>query len=105
MLPIVGNGPPGTFVIAPGGLKVSLPTDQVVSADDDSGHVRVQFGGMRFIGREHGQLIFTRVREMFPEDQLSPDRSHTMRLDPAWVAVITVADQVVWSSGRGGAAP
>jgi hypothetical protein len=26
-LPIVGNGPPGTFVLFPNGLRVSLPTD------------------------------------------------------------------------------
>ena len=32
--PILGNGPPGTFVLFPGRLRVSLPTDQVVSADD-----------------------------------------------------------------------
>jgi hypothetical protein len=32
--PIVGNGPPGTFVVFPNGLRVSLPTDQIVSADD-----------------------------------------------------------------------
>ena len=33
-LPIVGNGPPGTFVLFPNGLRVSLPTDQIVFAED-----------------------------------------------------------------------
>src|SRR5688572_16793264 len=100
MLPIIGNGPPGTFVLVSGDLKVSLPTDQIVSADERDGHVRVAFGGMRFVGLEQGRLIFTRVRELFPEDQLSPDRSHTMRLEPLWVAGITVAGQTLWSSAH-----
>ena len=81
-LPIIGNGPPGTFVLFPHGLRVSLPTDQIVSADDRDGHVRVGFGGMRFAGLEDGHLVFVRIRELFPEEQLSPARSHTMRLDP-----------------------
>lgn len=37
MLPILGNGPPGTFVLFPG-YRVSLPTDQIVFADDTGGH-------------------------------------------------------------------
>ena len=88
-LPIIGNGPPGTFVLFPHGLRVSLPTDQIVFADDTGGHARVGFGGMQFVGSEEGQLVFVRIRELFPEDQLSPARSHTMRLDPQWVAAIS----------------
>ena len=48
--PILGNGPPGTVVLFPGRLRVSLPTDQVVSADDTGGYAKVGFGGMRFTG-------------------------------------------------------
>ena len=95
-LPIVGNGPPGTFVIFPAGFKVSLPTDQIVFADDSGGHARVEFGGMRFIGLEEGCLVFVRIRELFPEDQLSPARSHTMRLDPGWVTTISINGRPVW---------
>jgi hypothetical protein len=105
-LPIVRNGPPGTFVVFPVGFKVSLPTDQIVSADDAGGHARVSFGGMQFVGAEDGQLTFARVREILPEDQLSPDRSHVMRLDPAWVAAVSVDGQRIWpatpQTGRGG---
>src|SRR4051794_25751909 len=72
--PIVGNGPPGTFVLFPGGLRVSLPTDQIVATSGDGDRVRVEFGGMAFRGFNDGQLIFERVREMYPEDQLSPAR-------------------------------
>src|SRR3954447_24028547 len=49
-LPIVRNGPAGTFVVFPSGVRVSLPTDQVVSADERDGAARVGFGGMRFTG-------------------------------------------------------
>jgi hypothetical protein len=95
-LPIIGNGPPGTFVLFPDGLRVSLPTDQIVFADDGGGHARVGFGGMRFVGLEEGRLAFVRVRELLPEDQLSPARSHKMLLDPHRVAAISVDGQRVW---------
>jgi hypothetical protein len=95
-LPIVGNGPPGTFVLFPDGLRVSLPTDQIVFADDTGGHARVGFGGMQFTGVQDQRLVFARVRELFPEEQLSPARSHTMLLNPGWVAAIFVDGQPVW---------
>lgn len=95
-LPIVGNGPPGTFVLFPNGLRVSLPTDQIVFAEDAGGHARVGFGGMRFVGLDEGRLVFVRIRELFAEDQLSPARSHTMRLDLQWVAKISIDGQPVW---------
>jgi hypothetical protein len=95
-LPILGNGPPGTFVLFPDGLRVSLPTDQIVFAEDAGGHASVGFGGMQFIGLTHGRLTFVRVRELRPENELSPDRSHTMLLDPRWVTVISVDGQPVW---------
>jgi hypothetical protein len=96
-LPIVRNGPPGTFVVFPDGRSVSLPTDQIVYADDTAGHARIGFGGMQFVGTEEGQLVFVRVRELVPEDQLSPDRSHTMRLESVRVAAVLVHGQPVWS--------
>lgn len=97
-LRIIGNGPPGTFVVFPNGYRVSLPTDQIVFADDTDGHARVGFGGMQFVGSEEEHLVFVRVREMLPEDQLSPDRSHTMRLDSARVATVSVDGHPVWRS-------
>jgi hypothetical protein len=96
---ILGNGPPGTFVVFPDGLRVSLPTDQIVFADDTGGHARVGFGGMQFVGAEGAHLVFTRVRELLPEDQLSPARSHTMRLDPHWVTAISATGRPVWLRG------
>jgi hypothetical protein len=98
-LPVLGNGPPGTFVLFPNGLRVSLPTDQIVFADDTGGHARVGFGGMRFVGLEDECLVFIRIRELFPEAQLSPARSHTMRLDPRWVSAISVDGRSLWSAG------
>jgi len=95
-LPIVGNGPPGTFVLFADGLRVSLPTDQIVFASDAGGRARVGFGGMQFVGPRDGQLTFARVRELHPDDRLSPARSHTMRLDPQWVSAILVDGARVW---------
>ena len=95
-LPIIRNGPAGTFVVFPGGLRVSLPTDQIVFADDTGGCAQVGFGGMQFAGSEEGCLLFVRIRELFPEDQLSPTRSHKMLLDPQWVAAIAVDGRPVW---------
>jgi hypothetical protein len=94
--PIFRNGPPGTFVVFAGGLRVSLPTDQIVFADDAGGRARVGFGGMSFAGTEAGRLIFLRVRDLLPEDQLSPARSWKMRLEPQMVASITVDGRRVW---------
>ena len=94
--PIVGNGPPGTFVVFPDGLRVSLPTDQIVLAEETDAGVRVGFGGMRFAGLEDGRLIFHRVRELYPEEQLSPARSHTMILEPRWISAIREDGVTVW---------
>jgi hypothetical protein len=98
MLPIVGNGPPGTFVVFPEGFRVSLPTDQIVFADDSGGRVRVGFGGMQFVGIEDGVLVFLRVREVLPESQLSPARSYRMTLDPKWLVSVSVDGHVIWSA-------
>jgi hypothetical protein len=95
-LPIVRNGPAGTFVVFPDGLRVSLPTDQVVFADDKDGAARVGFGGMSFAGTDEGRLIFLRVRDLQPEEQLSPARSHVMTLEMRWVASILVDGRPVW---------
>ena len=75
---------------------MSLPTDQIVLTDDSDGHARVGFGGMRFVGSADGLLVCIRIRELYPEDQLSPDRSHTMRLDPQWVTSISAHGSRVW---------
>jgi hypothetical protein len=95
-LPIVRNGPAGTFVVFPSGVRVSLPTDQIVLADDAGGFARVGFGGMSFAGMEEGRLIFMRVRDLQPEEQLSPARSHKMTLEPHLVSSIFVDGHPVW---------
>ena len=95
-LPIFRNGPPGTFVVFPDGMRVSLPTDQIVFADDTDGAARVGFGGMSFTGSADGQLIFVRVRELQPEEQLSPARSHVMRLETRMVSSILEDGRPVW---------
>jgi hypothetical protein len=47
-----------------------------------------------------------RVRELLPEEQLSPSRSHTMRLEPEWVATVSVDGRPVWpQTTRSGESP
>lgn len=93
--PIHRNGPPGTFVRL-AGVRISLPTDQIVGIDETSGAVAVAFGGMRFTGVEGGRLTFARVRDLLPEDQLSPDRSWTMTLETGWVESVQQDGRQVW---------
>src|SRR5262249_12692224 len=95
-LPIVGNGPPGTFVRFPGGGQVPLPTDQIVLAEDGDGAARVGFGGMCFDGVEDGKLVFRRVRDLWPAEQLSPERGRRMTLEPDMVAAVLVDGRHAW---------
>lgn len=95
-LPIVQNGPPGTRVVFADGSKVPLPTDQIVFADDGTGCARVGFGGMSFEGLEDGFLVCYRVRELQPEELLSPGRGRRMTLKTDMVAAIYVDSRKVW---------
>lgn len=95
-LPILRNGPAGTFVSFPDGVRLSLPTDQIVFADNSAGRARVGFGGMGFSGMVDGKLMFPRLREIHPEHQLSPDRSHLMVLDPQRVVSVRLGGVRVW---------
>lgn len=94
-LPMHRNGPPGTFVRL-ANVRISLPTDQIIDIDEQAGRVAVAFGGMRFDGVLNSRLMFRRVRDLRPEDELSPDRSWTMTLEPSWVASIHEEGRQVW---------
>lgn len=96
-LPIVQNGPPGTSVVFADGTKVPLPTDQITFAEDARGAARVGFGGMSFEGMAGPDLVFFRVRDLQPEELLSPERGRRMTLDPRMVASIAVDGRVVWT--------
>ena len=100
-LPVLRNGPPGTFVTFAGGRRVPLPTDQIVSADDGSGAARVSFGGMRWVGIEGGQLTFHRVRDLLPDHELSPERRRRMTLAPEMVAAVFMEGRLVWGRPLG----
>ncbi len=95
-LPIVQNGPPGTFVHFPGGRGVPVPTDQVVFCDDEGGSARVGFGGMKFVGIEDDLLSFRRVQDLLPEEFLSPERGFHMTFEPETVAAVFVHGRRVW---------
>jgi hypothetical protein len=94
-LMILRNGPPGTFVRL-GNVHISLPTDQIVTSEERARSVSIGFGGMRFTGIRDGRLTFQRVRDLRPEEELSPDRSWTMTLEPHWVEAIHEDGQQVW---------
>jgi hypothetical protein len=95
-LPVVQNGPPGTFVAFADGRRVPLPTDQIVAAEDGSGAARVSFGGMRWAGVEGGVLTFDRVRDLLPEHALSPERGRRMTLERQMVAAVFMEGRLVW---------
>jgi hypothetical protein len=95
-LPILRNGPPGTSVVFRDGAEVPLPTDQIVFAEDSGGAAHVGFGGMSFEGIDGGELVFLRVRDLQPEELLSPERGRRMTLDSRLVASIAVDGRVVW---------
>jgi hypothetical protein len=101
-LPIVQNGPPGTFVTFADGRRVPLPTDQITSVDHQNGSARVCFGGMRFDGVEDGQLTFRRVRDLAAPHQLSPERGRRMTLDPKMVAAVFMEGRLAWGRPVGG---
>ena len=95
-LPILQNGPPGTFVRFADGRRVPLPTDQVVSTADDAGAARVGFGGMRFDGIEGGLLTVRRFRDLLAEHELSPERGRRMTLEPNMVAAVFMEGRLAW---------
>jgi hypothetical protein len=95
-LPVVQNGPPGTFVTFIDGRRVPLPTDQIVLAEDGGGAARVGFGGMRFDGIEGGLLTFRRVRDLVAEHRLSPERGRRMTLEPKTVAAVFMEGRLAW---------
>ncbi len=99
-LPIIQNGPPGTFVIFADGSRVPLPTDQIVFTEDGDGAARVGFGGMSFEGLDNGQLVFKRFRDLQPEELLSPQRGRRMTLELEMVDSILVDGNRVWRQGQ-----
>ena len=99
-VPLLYNGQPGTFVVFADGTRVAVPTDQIVHTDNGEGSgadgARVAFGGMRAAGEEGGQLVFHRVRDLLPPEQLSPQRGRRMTLEPHMVVSVHVDGAVVW---------
>ena len=101
-LPIVQNGPPGTFVTFADGRRVPLPTDQIVLAEDNGGAARVGFGGMRFDGIEAGLLTFLRIRDVVAEHELSPERGRRMTLELKMVAAVFMEGRLAWGRPMAG---
>jgi hypothetical protein len=83
-LPIIDNGPPGTFIVFDDGRRVSIPTDQIVFSDDTSGGARIGLGGMIFDGEDGEFLVFLR------------GLGRRMTLEPDMVSVIYANGDEVW---------
>jgi hypothetical protein len=75
-LPIVQNGPPGTFVTFADGRRVPLPTDQITSVDH--------------------------LADLAALHQLSPERGRRMTLDPKMVAAVFMEGRLAWGRPVGG---
>lgn len=101
-LPVVRNGPPGTFVTFADGRRVPLPTDQIVLAEDNGGAARVGFGGMRFDGVVEGLLTFIRARDLVAAHELSPERSRRMTLEPKMIVAVFMEGRLAWGRPMAG---
>ena len=49
-----------------------------------------------FTGVESARLTFLRVRDLWPEERLSPDRSWKMILEAEWVTAVRENGRHVW---------
>lgn len=99
-LPVVRNGPPATFVVFPSRKrKISLPTDQIIDAEDTGGYARVDFGGMKYVGIEGEKFVFDRVRDLAPPETLAPDRGMRMAIEMRAVSKIVSEGDCVWPLG------
>jgi hypothetical protein len=83
------------IVILKNGLRISVPADQIVASGSPGG-VMLGLGGMSFEGMQDGKFVFWRVRDLLPEDRLSPDRGDKMTLDPAAISRIQVQGTQVY---------
>ena len=54
---------------------------------------------MSFEGLEDGYLVFYRVRDLRPEEELSPQRGRRMTLEPQMVSAIYLDGRKAWPPG------
>lgn len=91
------SGPPGTFVLFADGRRTAVPSEQIVASDDAAGRARVSFGGLSFEGvEEGGSLVFWRVQDLLPEEQLGFGSSERLALEADQVAAVWVQGTQVW---------
>ncbi|OFZ20561.1 MAG: hypothetical protein A2X94_11085 [Bdellovibrionales bacterium GWB1_55_8] len=85
-------------IVLSDGQQILLPADQVVFHEDSNGSARVGLGGMSFEGIQEKQLVFWRVRDLLPDEHLSPQRELRVTLVPETVKSIHVRGNRVWPS-------
>ena len=96
--PDLREGPPPTQVRLADGTLVELPSDQMLfSEQTKSGTSRVGLGGMSFEGTsDEGKLLFWRVLDLLPEENIAWNRIDRIALDPRQVSQVLVDGRVVW---------
>ena len=97
VLRIVQNGLPGTRVVFSDGREVPLPTDLILAAGDETGAARVTFGGFRFDGLEDSVLVFRRIADVRPAEELSDERGLRMTLLVDMVAAVWIGGDIAWT--------
>jgi len=88
--------PHHTWINFSKGDPIPMPTDQIIHYEDAHGAARVGLGGMSFEGIENDRLVFWRVRDIYPEENLHPERAMKVTLDPSKVASVHLQGTQVW---------
>jgi hypothetical protein len=86
-----------SYVVFANSSQVSLPTEQIVLFETEDQGARVGFGGMSFEGLRGGELLFCRVKDIWPDEMLPPTGwSEQVALRPEVVAAVYVDGRKVW---------
>ncbi|HAR43546.1 MAG TPA: hypothetical protein DCS07_13110 [Bdellovibrionales bacterium] len=88
--------PHHTWISFSHGEPITVPTDQIIHCEDAHGAARVGLGGMSFEGLENEKLVFWRVRDLYPEETLHPERAIKVSLDTSRVATVHMQGTQVW---------
>lgn len=78
------------------GAQISVPADQIVLHEYTDKQVRIGLGGMSYEGIENDQLVFWRVKDLFPEEELHPQREMKFTIDLNLVSRIQIHGTQVW---------
>lgn len=91
-----------TDVASPDGCsRVQIPSDQIVFDDRaKSGALRIGLGGMSFEGLESEKLVFWRVRDVLPSEQIGSGSADKVLISTSLVSRLSVQGAQVWPVRR-----